>query len=154
MTDVGGEVTRRIQVLVGVVGVLGAIACACGFLPGLVAVDRAGARTVELAGGEHLALFLVAMGLPGIAVFRSPRWIPIVTWIGWTAACSTLLFGRYLGWAREIGIDLAASKPLWPLAIVACCLAAMAVLVAIAIPCVREQHHARGPEFPSAQVRS
>lgn len=147
------DADRRIRILVVIVGALAAIAGTCGYLDGIVVTDRSGHSTTWLAGGDQLALFLVAMMIPGIAVFRRPRWTPIVTWIVWTAVCATILFGHYLTWSTEHAIDLALSMPEWPLAIVACCLGVMAILVAIAIPCVRESDHSCTIELPCAQLR-
>ncbi|MCX5746242.1 MAG: hypothetical protein NT062_27510 [Proteobacteria bacterium] len=153
MEDAEAAVVRRIRILVGLVGTLGAIAIACGYLPGLTITDAAYRRFVVLAGGDRLALFVAVALLPGGAVLRAPTWTPILTWIVWAAGCSVILFGHLLIWRQEMGpLEFMTPEP--ALLGVACCLAMGAIVVAIAIPCARRKLvHRPSIEVPIAHLR-
>lgn len=143
-------VIRRLRQAIAFVIGLGALAIALGYLD-VTVTDLEYQRHVELAGGDELSCFVIALLAPGAWAFRRPRWPQLVIWIMWLS--TWLMLGMMVALPGESNEGL---DPFWIRPLITGTLVAIATIVFVVLPTIRSTHKSpplpRPSRLPAARV--
>ncbi len=150
-------VVGRLRVIVAVLLVFGAVACVLGYLPhGFRATDREYVDHVESAGGDSLAIFLLLLFAPSIAVLRRPSSPLIMIWVLWAFPCTLLALLVAVGPGENLYSSNEFLWPLWPARIAYSLIAAILFGIFLVVPAVRRTHRSpplqRRSRLPAARI--